>query len=267
MTPQQPQPRVRAATESDRERINLLLDSHYSGYAGPLDRQQAPRPSPPVDRRGKPISYLLAEVDGRDVGVVGITQDGDLAEWSVTDNARSDAVADALLSAAEQWARGRGANQCAVMIASDDAVSARALARRGYREFPSPITVMRVVHFSRFLSKVLDARRDRVAALPHMTARIMLTPGRYPQLPETHLRIELFNGRSSVQADADGRVDFTICTTATDLAEFLLGMHRVWPFALRRARVQPWRRLPASVRLLRLLSPTCPWYSSLGERR
>ena len=259
-------PKTRAATEADRDRVGELLELRASRYAGPIDRAQRARHVPPIDTHGNPIHYIVATIDGRDAGVVGITPAGAIVDWSVAADCDEKAVGSALLDAAEAWARDRGALETHVLVAGNESSLTRLLAARGYRDPGPTYTVLRIESFSAFLNAVLGARAEELRSVGPLTAGIRLTPGRYPEIQEPVLSVSVTGDGASVTPEATA-CDVTIHATATDFTEYLFGQIGVWSFAIRRARIRPWTRLPKAIRVLRTLRPLAPWYFPAGERR
>jgi hypothetical protein len=254
------------ATDADRGRVNRLLDAHYAEYAGPLDREHQPRTFPALDDLGNPVSFHLAVAGDRDLGVLGITRAGEVAEWAVAPGPEAERVADRLLADAESAAREMGAGELSIFVGSEDLVTLRALARRGYREVLPPINVMRVVNFPRLLGAVLSGREKQLAEAGTTAARIRLAPGRYPRVPDPDLFVEVGGGSFTAEAYTDQPVRMTIDTTATDFTEVLLGVVDARRFIFLRSRVRPVSRVFSAVSLVRLLSLDRPWYAPRGER-
>jgi hypothetical protein len=256
---------IRFASEKDSDPIDALIEARHARYAGPIDRERQPREYPAVDTYGRPITYIVAEADGREVGVVGVTEDGALVDWGVPKGEAR--IADALLAAAEDWARERGAEDSRIMIAVDEASLARVLERRGYRRPGRTYTVMRIESFSKFLTAVLGARADELTGMRPLTALIHLEPGLYPPLSEPDITVNLRNGSHTVAAEPSASADFVVETTATDFSEYLLGGLSRRTLLLRRSTIRPSTRILDVLRFLKILRPLSSWYWPLGERR
>jgi hypothetical protein len=259
--------RVIPATDADRDRVNRMLDARYGAYAGPLDRAREPRTFPALDDQGNPVSFHLAVAGDRDLGVMGITRAGEVTEWALAEGPEAEPVADLLLATAESAARELGATELNLFAGSEDAVTLRALAHRGYREVLPPINVMRVNDFPKLLMAILRGRQDRLGGMRPITARIRLTPGLYPRVLDPDLFVEVGDGRAAITAYADQPVQLTLDTTATTFTEFLLGATSPRCFVFRQARVRPVTRLRTALRLVRVLGLDRPWYAPQGERR
>jgi len=135
-----PEPYIRTAVPADEEPLALLDQVSWSTLHAVMPRPEPPYP-PLFDERHPAAEYLVAELDGRVVGYVRLTNTIPLASHThvlsiqgflVSDEARGRGVGRALIRAAVAEARARGARRLTLRVLGHNTPARRLYESEGF---------------------------------------------------------------------------------------------------------------------------------------
>ena len=118
---------IRPAGEHDLAAVEQFVSSVASQVFGHLFQGDPPRPD------GKWAESLLADLDGRIIGVV-VADDDWIADLWVAEDCRGQRVGSLLLAAGERQIAGRGHEQGHLRVVAENLGARRFYARHGWSE-------------------------------------------------------------------------------------------------------------------------------------
>ncbi|MGV9932825.1 N-acetyltransferase family protein [Streptomyces olivaceoviridis] len=135
-----PEPYIRSARAADEEPLAVLDRATWSPLHAVMPAPQPPYP-PFFDERHPPQQYLVAEAGGRVLGYIRLTHPTPLASnahvlaiqgFAVADEARGRGVGRALVRAAVEEARRRGARRLTLRVLGHNTPARRLYESEGF---------------------------------------------------------------------------------------------------------------------------------------